>query len=66
MSDLEFQSHMTRNLAFLKVEIRQIQNNQLVILEKLEAIQSHLDDRPPNNTNSSVNELDDISFQLTV
>jgi len=33
---------MLRNVAFLKVELRQIKNNQVSILEQLESIQSHL------------------------
>lgn len=33
---------MLRNVAFLKVELRQIKNNQVSILEQLESIQSYL------------------------
>uniref|UniRef100_A0A2S2NXY9 DUF4806 domain-containing protein n=1 Tax=Schizaphis graminum TaxID=13262 RepID=A0A2S2NXY9_SCHGA len=33
---------MLRNIAFLKVELRQIKDNQVSILEQLESIQSHL------------------------
>lgn len=53
MIDSEFQQHMNRNVAFLKVEMRNIQNNQLIILERLESIQSHLEDQPViDKTNS--------------
>lgn len=56
---------MNRNIAFLKVEIRQIQNNQLIILERLEAIQSHLDDHPfIEKSNSSINQLDNYQFPI--
>lgn len=56
---------MNRNIAFLKVEIRNIQNNQLVILERLESIQSHLEDQPLiDKTNSSINELANYQFPL--
>ncbi|KAL5237555.1 hypothetical protein ACI65C_004965 [Semiaphis heraclei] len=40
--DNVFQNNMMRNVAFLKVELRQIKNNQGSILEQLESIQSHL------------------------
>ncbi|XP_025407077.1 uncharacterized protein LOC112681026 [Sipha flava] len=63
--DREFQQHMNRNIAFLKVEIRNIQNNQLVILERLDSIQSHLEDQPLiDKTNSSINELANYQFPI--
>lgn len=56
---------MNRNIAFLKVEIRNIQNNQLVILEQLYSIQSHLEDQPLiDKTNSSINELANYQFPI--
>jgi len=63
--DREFQQHMNRNIAFLKLEIRNIQNNQFVILERLESIQSHLEDQPLiDKTNSSINELANYQFPI--
>jgi len=65
VTDLEFQQHMNRNIAFLKIEIRNIQSNQLVILERLESIQSHLEDQPLiEKTNSSINELVNYQFPI--
>uniref|UniRef100_A0A2S2PQN6 DUF4806 domain-containing protein n=1 Tax=Schizaphis graminum TaxID=13262 RepID=A0A2S2PQN6_SCHGA len=63
--DSEFQQHMNRNVAFLKVEMRNIQNNQLIILERLESIQSHLEDQPViDKTNSSINEMANYQFPI--
>lgn len=60
MPDNEFQSRINRNIAFLKVKVRQIQNNQLVILERLESIQYYLQNQqlPIDKTNSYLNNFE--------
>lgn len=55
---------MNRNISFLKVEIRNIQNNQLIISKQLESIQSHLEDQPINDTNSSINKMANYQFLI--
>jgi len=60
-ADFEFQNRMNRDIAFLKDEVRQIQKNQFVILERLESIQSHLQDQPlttMDKSNSCLNNFD--------
>lgn len=58
-------NHMNRTMAFFKAEVRQIQNNQLIILERLEVIQSHLDDWPLiEKSDSYVNDLNNYQFPI--
>lgn len=52
-------------MAFLKIELRQIQSNQLNILERLESIQLQLDDQPRGEKKDlSINTLNECSLPI--
>ncbi|XP_016659733.1 uncharacterized protein LOC107883699 isoform X2 [Acyrthosiphon pisum] len=52
-------------MAFLKIELKQIQRSQLVILERLDSIQLQLEDQPRvYNKNISINKLNECSLPI--
>ncbi|XP_016664012.2 uncharacterized protein LOC107885091 [Acyrthosiphon pisum] len=57
--DTIFQNNMMRNMAFLKVEMRQIQSNQSVMFEHFESILTHLQG---NNTYTDKKSLSQNDF----
>lgn len=65
-TDNEFQRHINKNLAFLKVELRQIQSNQIIILDRLESMQLQLNDSKHcvENNNMLINTLNDCPLPI--
>lgn len=52
-------------MAFLKIELKQIQSSQLVILERLDSIQLQLEDQPRvYDKNISINKLNDCPLPI--
>jgi len=52
-------------MAFLKIELKQIQSSQLVILERLDSIQLQLEDQPRMlDKNVSINKLNECSLPI--
>ncbi|CAI6365157.1 unnamed protein product [Macrosiphum euphorbiae] len=52
-------------MAFLKIELKQIQSSQLVILERLDSIQLQLGDQPRvYDKNISINKLNECSLPI--
>jgi hypothetical protein len=52
-------------MAFLKIELKQIQSNQLVILNHLESLQLQLEDQPwTSNKHFPVSQLNDCPLPI--
>lgn len=64
--DIEFQSYVNKNMAFLKIELKQIQSNQLIILDRLESLQLQLEDQPRSsaNKNFAINQLNECPLPI--
>lgn len=53
-------------MAFLKIELKQIQSNQLIILDRLESLQLQLEDQPRSSAdkNCPINQLNECPLPI--
>jgi len=53
-------------MAFLKIELKQIQSNQLIILDRLESLQLQLEDQPRSSAdkNFPINQLNECPLPI--